>query len=240
MAFKTFPYVLPKAEQLAIGSKFPMDFEHRCRPPLHNQGLTKQCVADSLVQCAEFTALKMGLQWPQLSAAEVYSRSEPDESGTHLGTTADRITEGGIGLSSISGITFSMNIVPTPEEIRQKYRATWWAAPKNKLYFPFDYAYSAVIQGFPVAATIDWNQGFRTDNDGYLLKNTTSILYGHCIFAYSATVRKGKRVLICRNSSGIFSKKTKACVAISEEDLVTSGYLICQTVTYDRENSQAS
>jgi hypothetical protein len=217
--WKPFPYPIPRSEWPGPG--------RRLLPPAHTQALQKRCVCEAATADMEWEWVRQGNEPIRLDAVELFSRVEDvAQGGTQPGTVFEEIRANGV--KSLTGTG--------------RYSAEWWVCEEKVNGRPktsFDLAYSAVLHDRALVIALDWRTGNQVAPDGWLKEGPAFLSFGHCVFGYAAAQRLTKNQpefgIWCVQSQGSFSPKTSARVVISEAQLKTAAFYVCQSVSAFQE-----
>lgn len=163
----------------------PMSPLHPKLPYVHDQNGIGQCNADAQTAAAEYIGLQMGLDFVQLSAADLYDRINGGaDNGSLLERGMAEMLARGVGTAATCGTLWRRGMKNASAEERRQYMTT-----EAYLCPTFAHCMSAVLSGFALVSGIMWYDNFDTDAEGWLPLSGRGRPGGHAVFGYKPTAR---------------------------------------------------
>ena len=159
---------------------------HPHRPPVRDQNGVGQCNADATVALHEYTRNAMGLQYVQLSGADLYDRiNGGGDNGSLLEDAIREMMDAGVGTAETCGLLWKRGYYkgPAPAAERARYKVA-----EAYLCPTFDHLMSAVLCGFGIVSGIPWYDNYTPDKAGWL-PSPRGNSGGHAVFGYKPTMR---------------------------------------------------
>jgi hypothetical protein len=172
------------------------DFGHPFLPPIHDQNGVGQCNADATTMAMELRRAIQGLDYVQLSAADLYARINGGrDQGSLLEDGLREATANGVGTAATSGTLWKNGVWkgPASAEERKQYRAEAVLCPT------FEHVISAN----------------NPDADGWL-PNPRGNAGGHAIMGFRPRKRGNTFGIVHAQSWGQWSPRTKNCFVVPE------------------------
>lgn len=189
--------LIPRSQFEELTARFAT-FDKPGHPNLqyvHDQDGVGQCNCDATVTGGEFVRSVQGLEFVELSAADLYDRiNGGSDRGSLLEDATREMVNVGVGTAKTSGKLWKRGYFngPAPADERALFKM-----PEVYLCPTFDHLYSASLCGFGIISGVMWYNNYTPDpGTGWLPLIGSGGGGGHAVFGYKPTMRKfGSRTI---------------------------------------------
>ena len=176
--------LVPRDQWLDLIKGFGDGPDYPFLPSVHDQNGVGQCNCDSTTALAESCRMSQGLEYVQLSAADLYDRiNGGTDNGSLLEDAMAEMERNGVGTAATCGTIWKRGMKTATSAERARFRAL-----EVFLCPTYQHCMSAVLSGFRLSSGIMWYDNYTPGADGWLPR-PKGRSGGHAVFGYKPAMR---------------------------------------------------